>query len=150
MKLKIIIFLSILLIILTSVINYNLHTIKYFGIKLTMPFIVNKELNDNRITVTKIPRDGTLLILLNKDLNFKEYKEKVLLKSQSEVVTENKILDLKDGGGIELVKSRLLSSPQTIIEHGYIEKKKILFTFYGTIETIKLFNSSLEKISYYD
>lgn len=150
MKLTTIILAVLTVIILAVVVNYNLHTVKYSGIKLVMPFMVNKETNDNRITVTKIPRDGTLLILINKDIDFQEYKNKVLSKTQSEVITENKILDLKDGGKIELVISRLVNSPQTTIEYGYIGKKKLIFTFYGTIETMKQFNSALEKISYYD
>ena len=130
--------------------NYNLHTIKFNGIKLKLPFIVNKSSSNNSLTVTKIPPDGTLLIITgSKGLNFNEYYDNILSKVKSETVIENKILRLKDGERIPIVISRLTNSPQATVVHGYIEKKRLVFTLYGTSESIKPFYLAFKTIGYY-
>lgn len=151
MKVKLIVFIvTFVIIVLAFIVNNNLHTIKYNGIKIKMPYIVNVKTNENSITVTRIPSDGTLLTISNKNIDFNEYKTKILDKSTSSKIVENRTIDLKDRGKIQLVVSSLINSQQITIIDGYIEKKRSLFTFSGNAESIKMFCSALESIAYYE
>ena len=55
----------------------------------------------------------------------------------------------KDGERIPIVISRLTNSPQATVVHGYIEKKRLVFTLYGTSESIKPFYLAFKTIGYY-
>lgn len=151
MKVKLIAFIVTVMVIVASfTVNYSLHTIKYNGVKIKMPYIVNVKINKNNITVTRIPSDGTLLTFSSKDIDFNEYKTKVLSKSETSKIVENRIIDLNDRGKIQLVISSLANSQHITLIDGYIEKKRLLFTFSGNADSTKKFYSSLENIVYYE
>lgn len=139
----------VILMVITMVVNRNLHVIKYCGVILKMPFPVSKKIYKNSIYISRIPPDGTLLTINNKNIDFNEYKSIVVEKSKISKLIEKKNIDLKDNGQIILLVSKLNDSSQLLVIDGYIEKKKLLFTFSGNSDSANKFYSSLKIIDFY-
>ena len=147
MKVKNIVSSALLAAVIFGVVFYrNMHVVTFDGIRLELPYIVDKTSGPHDVTVTKIPPDNTLLIISKKDVNFDKYKSNVLRKSQSEIIFEEKILTESKVGPIELVMSRLTLSPQSIVVHGFIVNKGLNFTFYGDKTSVDILIASLKQI----
>ena len=148
MKLKKIIPL-VLLVVIGSImaVRHNMYIIKYGGIKLEMPFAVNENINQDRLIATG---NNTLLTIHHKDIDFNQYKSKILEKSKSEMIINSSIIDLKDKGKIFLVTTKLVDSGQVLILYGYIESKQLFFTFSGNTDSINGFETALRSVSFYN
>ena len=150
MKKKLFILIAFVAVVFGLFLYRDLHIVKFNGIKLKMSYTVDKSFDDNRVTITRLPPDGSLLILSGKKVDFGDYERKVLRGLKTEKIFDKRTIDLKRDGKIQVIMSRLSDSPQSIVIHGYINRKEVGFTFYGDNSSSEEFISILEKIEFYD
>ena len=141
----------VVIVVLVAVIFYiKATTVKYEGINLDLQFMVTKHIEGNNISLTKIPPDGTIIIISKSKKESSDVFFKSLdLKVESEIPVGTKILTANDGSQIYLKISKLREMPQIVKLYGYIERKSLSFSFYGNTNDYFKFIESLRKINYY-
>jgi hypothetical protein len=128
----------------------KLTTVKYEGIKLHTSFLCLKQIEGNNISISKIPPDGTTIILSKaKKESSSSYFASLDRKIETEIPIDTKIVTLKDGSHIFIKVLKLRDLPQIAKLYGYIEKKSISFSFVGSIDSCNDFYGSLINIEFY-